>query len=275
MKARQEAVARPRADQSDAVPFWAKQRPRYLLTGKIVCGVCGSTYSKNGKFRSACHAATKKGPSACTNRLTARIDDLEQQVLAALRNDMMQPDIVEAFVAEYIRERNRLSRQRDTARDERDAELREVTAGVERLTAAILKGVDASLFAAELNRMGRRKAELEAELAAVADETAPALLHPRLAQFYRAKVERLLEAFEREGCRSEAQEIIRGLIDAVVMTPQDGVLHAEVKGDLATMLVLASETRRTPEAEASEVQQVKMVAGTGFGPKHTIAVAYA
>jgi site-specific DNA recombinase len=72
----------------------------------------------------------------------------------------------------------------------------------------------------------------------------------------------LLEAFETEGGRNEAQEIIRGLIDAVVMTPVDGVLHTEVKGDLATMLVLASETRRPPEAEAPEARQVKLVAGT-------------
>ena len=59
-----------------------------------------------------------------------------------------------------------------------------------------------------------------------------------LAQAYRSKVERLLQAFDEEDSRSEAQELIRSLIDAVVLTPVDGVLHAEVKGDLATMLVL-------------------------------------
>ena len=266
VKARQAVVARSKDEDSDARPFWAKQRPRYLLTGKIVCGECGSTYSKNGKFRSACHAATKKGASACTNRLTVRIDALEEQVLAALRDDMMRPETVEAFIAEYIAERNRLANRRDAAREDREAELREVTAGVARLTAAILKGVDPSLFADDLNRMGRRKLELERELAKTTPETSPALLHPRLAQVYRRKVERLLEAFEDEGARQEAQEIIRSLIDAVVMTPVDGALQAEVKGDLATMLVLASETRRAPEAQASEARQVKMVAGTGFEP---------
>ena len=266
VKARQDAVARPRADHDGDQPFWAKQRPRYLLTGKVVCGVCGSNYSKNGKYRSACHSATKKGASACTNRLTVRIDDLEEQVLTALRDDMMQPNVVEAFVAEYISERNRLSKQQDASRDERKAELRDVTAGVDRLKAAILKGVDASLVADELNRMGRRKADLEAEMVAGADELPPALLHPRLAQAYRGKIERLLNAFEAESGRSEAQEIIRSLIDAVVMTPVNGVLHAEVKGDLATMLVLAAETKKTPKADAFEVQQVKLVAGTGFEP---------
>ena len=266
VKARQEVVAQPRADQVGDRPFWVKQRPRYLLTGKVVCGVCGSNYSKNGKYRSACHAATKKGASACTNRLTVRIDDLEEQVLTALHDDMMQPDVVEAFVAEYIAERNRLSKLRNASRDARQAELRNVTAGVERLKAAILKGVDASLVADELNRLGRRKADLEAEMAASVDDIPPALLHPHLAQIYRGKIERLLDAFETEGGRSEAQEIIRSLIDAVVVTPVDGILHAEVKGDLATMLVLAAETKEAPKAGAFEAQQIKLVAGTGFEP---------
>ena len=188
------------------------------------------------------------------------------RVLAALRDDMMQPYIVEAFITKYIAERNRLANQRDAAPEDRDAELREVTAGVARLTAAILKGVDASLFADDLNRIGRRKAELERELAASRDETRPALLHPRLPQIYRHKVTRLLEAFESEDHRNEAQEILRGLIDAIIVTPVDSALRIDVKGDLATMLVLASEMRRTPEADASEARQVKMVAGTGFEP---------
>ena len=266
VKARQEAVARPRCEMDEAQPFWAKQRPRYLLTGKIVCGECGSTYSKNGRFRSACHAATKKGASACTNRLTVRIDELEEQVLAAMRDDLMQPEVVEAFVAEYIAEQNRLANQREAGRTEREAELREVSAGVARLTAAILKGVDAALFADELNRLGRRKAELGRELSMSREEAAPALLHPRLAQVYRGKIERLLDAFESDGARTEAQEILRGLIDTIVLTPVDGMLRAEMKGDLAAMLVLVSETHKAPKADASEVRQVKVVAGTGFEP---------
>lgn len=38
-EARQEQTACPHG--SDVKPFWAKQRPKYLLTGKVICGVCG------------------------------------------------------------------------------------------------------------------------------------------------------------------------------------------------------------------------------------------
>ena len=46
------------------------------------------------------------------------------------------------------------------------------------------------------------------------------------------------------------------------MIPVDGVLHAEVKVDLATLLVLTAETKKSSKADALEVQQVGMVAGT-------------
>lgn len=131
------------------------------------------------------------------------------------------------------------------------------------------------MFADDLNRLGRRKAELEREVAAPRDMTIPALLHPRLAQVYRHKIERLLEAFSTECARHEARETVRGLIDAVMLTPRDGVLHAEVKGDLATMLILASGTHQPLEAEASASQQVKLVAGTRTKLKHTLAMARA
>jgi site-specific DNA recombinase len=185
IKARQETIARPATAPDGTAPFSAKQRPRYLLTGKVFCGTCGSTYGKVGKLRSACHARTNYGAAGCSNDLMIRIGELEQQVLATLQDEMMQPDVVEAFVAEYIAESNRMARRNDSERAER--ERKEVGAGITRLTAAVLKGVDAALLAEDLNRLGRRKAVLEADLAGPAPETRPALLHPRLAQVYRPK----------------------------------------------------------------------------------------
>ncbi|WP_082543207.1 hypothetical protein [Sphingomonas sp. Leaf339] len=88
-----------------------------------------------------------------------------------------------------------------------------------------------------------------------------ALLHPRLAQIYRNKAERLLQCLEEEGPRCEARGIIRSLIDAVVVTPVDGVLHAKVKGDLATMLVLASDKKKAPNAGALEAEQINVGCG--------------
>lgn len=51
----------------------------------------------------------------------------------------------------------------------------------------------------------------------------PALFHQKLAQAYRAKVEDLLAVYT-EASRAQAQELIRSLIERIVLTPVDGVL---------------------------------------------------
>ena len=78
----------------------------------------------------------------------------------------------------------------------------------------------------------------------------------------------LLDAFADPANRAEAQEIIRSLIEAVVLTPVDGKLQVELKGDLTAMLLIGQAQKRNnaPEAELSEALQIKLVAGTGFEP---------
>ena len=66
-------------------------------------------------------------------------------------------------------------------------------------------------------RQRSRREELKAKLAA-ADEPPP-LLHPEMADLYRTKVTALVEALEHPETRTEASEALRGLIDAIVLTP--------------------------------------------------------
>ncbi|KQM67985.1 hypothetical protein ASE75_03710 [Sphingomonas sp. Leaf17] len=65
VKARQATLTRAPTSQATApaLPFFAQQRPRYLLTGKMTCGTCGASYAKSGKSRFGCQGAAKKGPT--------------------------------------------------------------------------------------------------------------------------------------------------------------------------------------------------------------------
>ena len=71
--------------------------------------------------------------------------------------------------------------------------------------------------------------------------------------------------------RKDAAEIrdhVRGLIEAIVLTPAEGVLRVEIRGALATSLALTSAANgkgidRQVDALCA---QVKMVAGIGFEP---------
>jgi hypothetical protein len=68
-----------------------------------------------------------------------------------------------------------------------------------------------------------------------------------MADLYRTKVEQLAAALQREDTRLEASEMLRGLIDSIVLTPEKGQLRIELRGNLAAMLTVAQQTKRSPE----------------------------
>src|SRR4029453_7164809 len=53
----------------------------------------------------------------------------------------------------------------------------------------------------------------------------------------------LAEALEHPETRTEVSEALRGLIDGIVLTPNQGELQIELKGNLAAMLGAATNAR--------------------------------
>lgn len=89
------------------------------------------------------------------------------------------------------------------------------------------------------------------------------LLHPSMALQYHKRVQQLYEALqdEEEEKRIEAADILRSLVDKIVLTPVDGKVEIDVQGDLAGLLTISAQ-RKNPAADAAG-SQVKMVAGAG------------
>ncbi len=90
-------------------------------------------------------------------------------------------------------------------------------------------------------------------------------IHPKIADIYRRKVERLAEALADPRDRDEAAEAIRGLIERIVLTP--GEMHAALHGDLGTILEWAgSGSRKGATDTPARGMPVSVVAGAGFKP---------
>ena|GEM_PF-3063698 len=251
-------TAKPRTEMA-GLPFFAEQRPRYLLTGKITCGSCGASYAKSGKTRFGCQGAAKKGPTWCGNRLTIRQDELDARVLAGLATEMLRDDVVAAFLLEYEAETRRLTAETVSAGPEREAELANLDHKLSRAKAAILKGVDAMVFVDEMKIWTERRKALLAELNLAEQETTdtvspePGLLTPDLGRVYREKVEQLTAAFEDEALKAQASERLRALIEAV-LTPEDGDLAIDLRGELVSMVSLCAgaETQKASAGIPSE-----------------------
>jgi site-specific DNA recombinase len=82
---------------------------------------------------------------------------------------------------------------------------------------------------------------------------------------YKSKVEGLAAALQREDTRLEASEMLRGLIDSIVLIPDEGKLRIELRGNLAAMLAAAQQTKRSPQT-GDLLVPVQLVAGAGFEP---------
>jgi site-specific DNA recombinase len=265
VKARQIALRKDtRPDCSEERPFWAQTRPKFLLSGLLRCGACGGSYTKISANLLGCAIARNKG--TCDNRVNIRRETLETIVLDGLKHRLMDPDLFKVFADEFTREFNRQQAVAGGRVGQAKAELAGIERRLKNIAGAIADGMPARTLKEQLATLEARQDELQGLLAK--PEPVLPLIHPNLAEVYRRKVAALQEALAQEPGRTEAMEIVRSLIDAIVLVPDKGSLRVEVRGELAAILALAMGGKK-PGLDGgcrAKAQQIKVVAGVGFEP---------
>ena len=78
----------------------------------------------------------------------------------------------------------------------------------------------------------------------------------------RDKVARLEEALNAEDTRLEAAEILRSMVDKVVLCPADGGMHAELYGDLAGIIGACEDHKDERPGAGASGRGLSVVAGT-------------
>ena len=192
-----------------------------------------------------------------------RRDELETAVLEGLQHRLMDPELMALFCEEYTRHMNALTREHNAAREGARAELARVNRDLDRLVQALLDGAPARTVKDRMAQLEARKDVLEAQPAQ--GEDVKVAMHPSMADHYRERVANLREALAQEGCQAEAAEIMRTLIDRIVLTPilRDGKksLSITLHGDLAGILGLAAKAKGPLEESDPVVECTKLVAG--------------
>jgi site-specific DNA recombinase len=215
-----------------------------------------------GKHRLGCFGARDQG--RCDNHLTIRRDEVEARVLKALREKLLNQELFDEFCQEFTREMNRLRMERRASLSSAKHEVERISTRIKKLLNLMLDDeIAVDEGKAEIKALDARRKEQQAQLES-ADEPPP-LLHPEMAELYRQKVTTLAHALEAAETRTEATEALRGLIDAITLIPEEGVLRIELRGNLAAMLGATVQSKRSPET-GDLLLQVSMVAGAGFEP---------
>jgi site-specific DNA recombinase len=248
-------------------PLNRTHRSRYLLSGLLRCGCCGGDFTIINKNRFSCSTRKRKG--TCDNAQSITIQEIEDRVLIGLKDRLMDPELVSAFVTGYqesVREEQEQAKAAKSQLEKRKAE-------IDRKIAGIFKAIEDGLYEPSMkdrlaDLKGQREA-LEVEFTIPEPMDINVLLHPRATEIYGRWVERLDQSLKGNNPH-EAKELVRSLIDHIDLTPRlDGSgLDATLYGALAQILTVCNEissNKKRPEDETSG-RLLSVVAGTGFEP---------
>jgi site-specific DNA recombinase len=250
--------------------MWNRRRPKYLLSGLIKCGHCGGGFAVVSQTHMGCSTARNKG--TCDNRRTIKREALEELVLSGLRDHLMDPELCEIFAEEYTRHLNELRIAKNASISAAKTELDRIDREQEKLVDAICDGVPASKVKDRMIALEARQKELEEKLANSKEE--PVLIHPNMGKVYRKQVSDLAKALNDEKGRTEAAELLRGLIDRVIVTPDPdtGKPVVDLEGDLAGILTLGQTSKNAVSVSEDDVSQLKLVAGARNNQEPTLTI---
>lgn len=194
-----------------------QRRPKHLLSGLGVCGVCGGPWVKFSKLNWGC---SRHVNHACGNNRCISTRQYERRVLANLKAGMLAPEVVGAYVKEYRREFARQAAALGRDRERLERQLAEARRKVDRLVAAIAAGADEFVEVRAVLAAARDERDrLDRELASAAAHSDVVALHPHLEAEYRRQVEALEEALAAPEAELDAAPRLRAMIARIVVTP--------------------------------------------------------
>ena len=160
-----------------------------------------------------------------------------------LQGHLMREELVNVFCKEYTKHLSTLHAQANAQRKSLESQRDSLFKERERLIQAIKDGIPASMVKDDLESVSERIEK--AEQALTVQPALKPLIHPTMASRYHQAIKDLKASLNADGARAEASQHLRGLIEKVVLTPEEGEkgLRIDLYGDLAGILNMSLETK--------------------------------
>lgn len=159
-----------------------------------------------------------------------------------------------------------------------ELELAKVTRDIDNLVTAIAQGMFHASMKARMDALEADKARFTAQLSDI-PEPEQVIVHPGLTDAYARKGADLSTALNTDDAREEASDILRGLIERIVLTPDAKAPNGhsiELFGELGAILVLCKEAEHTnakARRGSAGSKQVTVVAGAGCVEEPIVDIA--
>ncbi len=201
---------------------------RYLLTGLAACGPCGGGLIVNSRvsgtrrvFTYTCSYFYHRGKAVCANGQAIPMELANGDVLTALRHRLLTPEAIEDTIQKAVARLQPAADVREAERVALRAELGQLEQELDRLALAIAKGGELPALLRALQSGERRRADLEAQLAAQESLSRTGALDPEvLRRSLRTRLDEWATFLGRNIV--QARQILRKLLDdqRVVFWPE-------------------------------------------------------
>lgn len=204
-------------------PLGSRRRATYVFSGKMICGCCREHVVVLGQ-RVGCNGRANAG-NGCPNNVRLPREEVEAAVFAGMRRHLLQPEVLEPYLAEYAEAERRLIATHAGEASRLQSRVSELEKQIDNLLATAAKA-HGSPRAAE--RLIQQVEQLEAERRACEQRLAIACATrspaPTSAAEVIAGMERLLDDLSGALAGDDpdavrARDLMRGLVDHVVIEP--------------------------------------------------------
>jgi len=237
------------------------QSRTYLFSNIMNCGLCGGKFSviiggEASKVRYGCK--NQRFRDTCSNRLTIKWQPLEQQLIAAISKNLLDPRLEQQRIRDFsaqlqaaIELEEKLASESVSNAPTLIAERADLENQAGRIADAIGQHGYSPVLSAQLSKVESRMAEIDRLLAAKPALKLPKFTDDQIREFLRQESKDFCDALtgDPEFARQEIQKRIKKLVLTPKETPEGAVL--EVSGDVALLrtgaVLVESPIHRTSE----------------------------
>jgi site-specific DNA recombinase len=268
VKARQAVVHTEMRRDEDGNALCRAHRHQHLLSGLLVCGVCGSPFVVQDYYRYGCNRVRSKGN--CSNTIKVPRAELEQRLTDAITSKLMDRSYFDSFIIEI---RNQLKEKARTALDARkpfEKQLIETRARIRRLVTVLEETDDPDPSISDrLRALRTEERGLVSELDALSPEALIVPSEEELIEAYGRCLFYLRELADPAQNSRGPNQLIREAISRIILTPTEDrtALVAELEGSLPRRFLIDSKeksNKKTLPAVDTTGSELSVVAGARF-----------
>ncbi len=154
---------------------------------------------------------------------------------------------------------NELHSQHNAQRTLYEKELKKLITTESKMIDAICEGFANDALKEKMHANEARQKEIKALLED--KEEIKVLMHPGIANQYHKEITELIASLNSNDRRPEAAQLIRSLIDKIVLSPSEDGLVVDLHGDLAGILGISARGHYSKEEQKLLFDQIEEIAG--------------